>query len=1040
MRGVARLLLACFFTSGLTGLIYEILWTRMIVQIIGTAPFAITIVLTTFMGGLGLGSYVASRTIDRVKNPMVLVRIYGVLEVVIGAYCLVLPGILSVFRPVYALIYNRLFDHFMPYSLLTFAGCTVILLVPVVCMGATLPILCRFYVTSLVHLGTRTGRLYGLNTLGAAVGALLCGFWLIPLLGVSGTLFLAVSANGLIGLACIGASIRVRLPATEDAPAHTSHRDITPAYGPALVAAALVVFAASGFCSMAYEVIWTKLLALVVGPTTYSFTLVLVTFITCLAMGSLFFGWLGDRTERPMRLLLGTQFGAAVSALLVSQILGDSQLFFSKLLYHSKDHFVWMNVAKATSIFLFMLAPAFCLGATFPLVGKIYTNSVSSLGRSLGMAYTLNTVGAVLGSFSAGFILVPWIGKEKSLSLIVAVQILTSLVVTGMTLARERGRAWKLSVVALSGIAALVLCGAVPRWDRHLLSKGIYHRFSDSGVDLGALGWGEALLKGPEILGRTKQGELVYYGDGIGGFTTVTKYPYPFGEPTYTMANSGKADASSRGDMETQTLLAHLPMLLHAQPKTVMVLGLASGITAGEVLYYPMETLDVLEISQQVAEASRFFLPWNNHVLSDPRTHLIVQDARAHLQLTDRIYDVVISEPSNPWMAGLATLFTQDFFQLVKDRLGPDGIFVQWFHTYRMDWPTFSLVGRTFVSVFPNSTLWVTNPSGYGGDFLLVGFKGPAGLDLNHAAQGLPFAQKSKNVTLPDARLLVRLLVSEDLGNLFGEGRINTDNRPWLEFAAPRLLYHSMTGVDPAIEEKLIRKRSLRPETQDLMKRLLTDVDAQIDFATYAFSVNSPFPNMVDLTRATPAQRERFLGMADQYMAHNPIDDPPFADEALRRQISQHRTLAQINAFKSKVDSAPDKAGAYLQLATLYSDAGLNEEAVRWYKKALEIQPDSIVAMNNLAWLLAVHRQAPYFDPQEALRLATRVKEMTPQPDSDVLDTLAAAYAASGRFAEAQAAASQAMQLAAASNHTALAEQIQKRLHLYKAGQAYTEQ
>lgn len=200
---MTSLILFFFFLSGLTGLIYEILWTRMIVEIIGGAPFAVSIILTVFMGGLGLGSYLAGRTIDRITRPMKLVRVYGLLELAIGAYALVIPVLLVAFRPLYAIVYNRLFGHFIIYNILTFIGCAVLFCIPVICMGATLPILCRFYVTRLSHLGARAGRLYGLNTIGAATGAFLCGFWLINLLGVWGTLILAVLINSVIGSVCL---------------------------------------------------------------------------------------------------------------------------------------------------------------------------------------------------------------------------------------------------------------------------------------------------------------------------------------------------------------------------------------------------------------------------------------------------------------------------------------------------------------------------------------------------------------------------------------------------------------------------------------------------------------------------------------------------------------------------------------------------------------------------------------------------------------------------------------------------------------------
>jgi len=339
---------------------------------------------------------------------------------------------------------------------------------------------------------------------------------------------------------------------------------------------------------MSYEVIWTKLLGLIVGPTMYSFTIVLVTFILGLALGSMIFGWLGDKTGKPVWLLILTQIAAALFVLGISQLIGNSQLFFAKLIYQFQDNFAFLSISKAAILFCFMILPTVCLGATFPLVGKIYTKSVSKVGRSIGVAYAINTIGAVLGSFCAGFVLIPLFGKEKSLSLVIGLQLLASLVIAGIILGRKRENILKLVSLGVPALAGLFLCFHFPMWNRYLLSEGRYHRFNKIETEVQHGGWLETLLQGPKILTRLAYGELVYYGDGIGGFTTVRKYADPLGGVEYIMENSGKADASSRGDMTTQTLVAHLPMLFHRNPKTVMVLGLASGVTAGEVLYYPV--------------------------------------------------------------------------------------------------------------------------------------------------------------------------------------------------------------------------------------------------------------------------------------------------------------------------------------------------------------------------------------------------------------------------------------------------------------------
>ena len=943
--GVMMLILICFFFSGMTGLIYEILWTRMIVKIIGSAPYAVSIILTVFMGGLGLGSFIASRTIDQIGNPLKLVRIYGVLELATGMYCLILPIILVVVKPLFAVMYNRLFSHFMLYSFLTFAGCSVLLIIPVICMGATLPILCKFYVRRLSHLSGHIGRLYGLNTIGAAFGSLICGFWLINYLGMTGTLVFAASINGVIGLVSIVASRRIKTDTSQTDEAgentlgepeqeadETIYKGATPA--------ALVIFAVSGFCAMAYEVIWTKLLGLIIGPTTYSFTIVLVTFITCLALGSIFFGRLGDRVKKPIWLLIYTQLAAVFLALFASQMLGNSQFFFAKLIYNFQNYFALLSIMKAVILFAFMFLPTLFLGATFPLVGKICTRSLLRVGKSIGFAYMINTVGAVLGSFCAGFLLLPWMGKENGLKLVFGIQIFTTLIIALWFVWSSKKGKIKLISIAAPAALGMMLCLIFPSWDRASLSMGKYHRLYVISSEIKKNGWLKAFWNGSEILSKYIPGKVVYYGDGVAGFTTVLESQDEIGRVDYFMAISGKPDAGTAQDMPTEVLMAHLPLMFHPNPKSVMVLGLASGITAGEALCYPIERLDILEISKQVVEASRFFERWNGSVLSDRRTKLIVQDGRAHLQLTNRKYDVIISEPSNPWMAGLASLFTRDFFELARDRLNQDGLFAQFFISYQMDWPTFSMVVRTFAEVFPNSSLIHTSSK----DYLMIGCKGENGLKLNNAEQNFQFAQKSINMTLLNPKLLYGLVVTEDLDDLCGPGQINTDARPRLEFAAPKTMFVD----DPTIQEHIEVKRSIKPETLTVLSEIIPDVNAQIDFAVLLFSLNTPRTDMIDLADATPEQIQRYKKIVTDYCSIHLMDCSILQDETLIREC---RSI-QIKAIEQKLNTLEDKPAAYYALGNLSRENELLADAEKYYHKALELKPDQALLYNDLGVVL----------------------------------------------------------------------------------------
>jgi spermidine synthase len=604
-----------------------------------------------------------------------------------------------------------------------------------------------------------------------------------------------------------------------------------------------------------------------------------------------------------------------------------------------------------------MILPTICLGATCPVVGKICTSSVSKIAKTLGSAYAVNTIGAVSGSFAAGFILIPLLGKEHSLSFVIGLQLLTALTAAVIVLVKNKKPLFITFLPATAAVAAVFLCSVFPVWNRHLLSTAKYEYFEEFKFNPEDYGWWQSLIHGPEILNRFHTGELVYYGDGIGGFTTVMRYYGPFGNESYCLFNSGKADASSYTDMNTQVLLAHFPMLFHKKAKTVMVLGLGSGITAGETLLYDIERLDVLEISDAVVKASDFFRKWNNDLLKNPKTNLIIQDARAHLQLTKTKYDVIISEPSNPWMAGMANLFTLQFFRQVRNSLNPDGIFVQWLHSYQMNWESFSIVGRTFAQIFPDSIL-VSTALGdeFGSDYLFIGFNGKAELNLDYAAKNIISAGKSKNMNLPDPEILYRLIISEDLAGLFGEGMVHTDERPCLEFRSPRLMYVE----DITISKNLKAKRFIRPETLSVINRAETDIDLQLDFAEFALSLHMYRPELVDFEGATAEQKKRFFEILERYCSAYPINLDSFAQS----EAKQYCRSRQIEFLENRIEQMPDKALSYSYLAGLYYASNMLDEAVQTYQALLTIKPDSAEARKKLAYILYEQNRLTEAAPQ----------------------------------------------------------------------------
>ncbi len=1007
----------CFFLSGAAGLVYEVIWVRLIDKIIGGAPFAVTTVLSVFMGGLALGSYLSGRIVDRFTRRATLLTLYGVMEIGIGSCAMLVPLLIRAIQPFYHFFYDQLLNHTWAYPLVAFVSSVFILIVPTALMGATLPVLCRFYVMRLDHIGSRTGWLYGLNTIGAALGVILCGFVLIKTLGVSMTLALFASINGLIGLSCI--LLSRFLPADGMSTVCSHQKKFAKAMVPEcsntheeFVHWGVLIFVASGFCAMAYEVLWTRLLGLIAGPTTYCFSLVVATFIIGLALGSILFGRLADKTRNALVLLAGTQMAAAMMALAVSQLLGNGQFFFAKLIHTYHDRFSHLLFMQSLVLFSLLLVPTLLLGAAFPLVNRLYVQSIGNMGRRMGTAYALNTVGALTGSFIAGFVLVPWVGKMNGLRLVILLQFcLSGLVLLFLSVKRRKGFPHGLTIAGLIGIGCLVIT-LFPNWHTDLLSRGWYRDFGALQSDLDCTGWGEAVMKGARRIAGHRQGlDVVFQGESAGGFTTVERETTSMGTVEYAMFNSGKADASSHGDRSTQTLSAHIPMLFHPGAKSVMLLGLASGMTAGEVLLYPVERLDVLEINQAVVTACRnYFFPWNNNCLDDPRTHVMIQDGRNHLALTRQSYDVIISEPSNPWMAGLANLYTLEFFQLARKRLTPKGFFGQWIQAYEMDKKTFSLLGRTFTAVFQNSALIKVGPV----DYLMLGFNDEhEKLDWNVAKQNAVHAKKSTLVSFPGIDFLVHLIISEDLRPIFGNGPLHTDNLPYLEFSAPRTMYQESEDIQRMIGGK----RWLSADTNRFLNHS-NDNASLMDLVEFAASANVPMFKTVPWLRLEKKEKLRYRKIVDSYCRRVLVPSYDIFDcldlktacagiqaAAIQKKITaddhaaaiDHYNLALAHIAGGKKMPATDSLrtairldanneAALTALGLLMAESGSLDKAAQFLNNAIGLAPRKAAPYKYLG-MVELRRRAP---DQAILNLSTALR-LSPN-DGVILSELGTAY------------------------------------------------
>ena len=577
----------------------------------------------------------------------------------------------------------------------------------------------------------------------------------------------------------------------------------------------LLSFAVTGFCAMALEVAWTRVLSLVLGPSVYAFAVMLTTFLLSLALGSFLGTQLLSRWKvDTFRFLFGLQLliGLAVFATL---LLFNQLPFAYAYLYFRWDVAsfgagVWLQFVLA---FLVMFVPTLLMGGIFPAMARAFDAERPSAGKAVGRLYAANTVGAILGSFMAGFVLVPLIGIQNVVMAMIAVYLLLSAAMAwAITLGRAlpSRKALRYARMALPLLAWAGIQWLAPGWDQTAMTSGMNHyawwlRPANLDEDL------PFVPSRADFQKYVEQMEVLFYREDLDTTVTVARElnvsPQPLGDQrveSLLLINNGKIDASSHFDMPTQILSGHLGALLHpGNPEDALVIGLASGTTAGSLLKHPLKHVEVLEISQAVVEASHHFDHVNGNPLQDPRTRLIVNDGRNYLLVTPQRYDLIVSEPSNPWMSGPSHLFTQEFFQIAKHKLKPGGLLVQWVQLYAMSAQNLQSLIKTMHSTFPHMFIF----SGLiGSDLLLVGSMEQLVLDVGAVQAKLSNAvvQDLARVSIHGVTdLLARFrLGSDEVPSLYQpDTPLNTDENAFIEYAAPKDLYKSTRKENSALLE-----------------------------------------------------------------------------------------------------------------------------------------------------------------------------------------------------------------------------------------------
>lgn len=933
---VSLLFLAAYTCSGLAGLVYEVSWTRLLTLYIGHTTAAASAVVAAFLGGLALGAagggVVAARLL-----PSRALRVYAGLELAVAAFAFALPYELRALTPLLRWAYADAASGWL-FPAIRLGSCLAMVCAPAAALGATFPMAVRWCAHRSNNPAGVSSALYSMNTVGAAVGSLLAGFTLIPSVGISGTthigMLASVFAAALVGIiawrtADDDDTARVDVPVAGEvkpaASSKTRRRDAArPDTSPAASSApwlAAVILGLSGFAALVHEIVWTRILALVLGPTTYAFAATLAAVVAGVAVGSGVGAWALGRLDARRRAgaLALTLIVGALTIVATSALAGG---YVPSTIAHqvaaAPDSFIALLRQGMLLTASLILPTAICLGAAFPLALSLAGDPAHSPARRFGMVYAVNTVGSVSGTLAAGFFLIPGLGLPSTLSVGAFVLVVAAvlLIAVGDTSARQRTVAYGLSAVAL---LAMVVA---PQWDRALLASGVYL-------------YAPFVPKGLDLETQLKAGTLLYYKDGAPATVSVKRLT-----GTTTLAVDGKTDASNRSDMLTQKLVAHIPLLLHPSPRNVAIVGLGSGVTLGAALSHPIERADVVEISPEVVEASRFFDAENHQALSDPRTHLIVGDGRSHLLLTRRQYDVIISEPSNPWIAGVASLFTREFFEGARARLAPGGVICQWAHTYTMSEQDLRSIVATFTAVFPNGTAWMVNDN----DVLMVASLDPILPRLDNIEKHWTRGHTAENLaevgaTEPFHVLSLFLAGPEGLARYSAGADILDDDRMRLEFSAPRELHNASAGnndasfasaSDPESLPDTVRNR--REHATATQWRGRADMMAKSDAYSIAYDdyVRALKLDPMDAAALSGFTRTAILTSRAQdalsWVKSLTVDKPSVA-----AQVAVSKLLAAAGLRSDAIDSAkescapePVVAPACEQLATLYADAGDN--------------------------------------------------------------------------------------------------------------------
>jgi len=984
------IILILFFFSGLASLIYEVIWARKLGLVFGTTEYAISTILAVFMAGLALGSFLFGRVVDKLKEPKNFLFLIGLLGIGEGTYALFTPLIFQVVEKLQLILVEDLSlnPSVLNLNLLRFSLSFLALILPTTLCGGTLPVLSKFLIRLKEEVGKKFALLYSLNTFGGVTGVILAGFFLIiPLgLGVNGTIYVAGAIDILAGLCFLGLSF---MSNTVFRVSSLDFRAVSPLSSikanlreyqaknrEYLSSPILFIFFFTGFLALALEVLWTRVLVMTVGNSTYAFSLILAAFLTGIALGSILIAKFVDRIKNLWLFLAVIICLIGVGVLFLTPFFDDLPFYFLKIFGTFGESFWKFQTAIFSLIFLILLLPTILMGITFPLGARIYVRELQKVGGRVGEIYSINTLGCIFGSLAAGFVFLPAFGLQKSILICALIYFLLAITIAFLIWQIKQRVIFLLVIIGLS-----VSIFFLPSWNPYALTSGpaVYAR--------------QYLLKPEIVYGEPEKEEIIFYKDGLSANVAVSQSP----KGHLAMRVNGKVDASAGkiefkeiGDFDTMILTGYLPLLLHPnEPENALIVGLGSGTTLGAITQYPLKDsnppatlpaeggapIDLVEIEPAIIEGAKYFKDFNHNALNDPRVNIIIEDGRNLLLISPKKYDIISSQPSNPWVKGNANLFTKEYYQLSKNHLKEDGLMLQWVQLYSLDKEDLKSVIYTFSEVFPYVQVW--SSTNYK-DLFLIGSLEPIKIDKEKFSarfnlRGIKEDFKKAAISEPEEIFSLFIFDQEQIKK-FPEVKLHFDDSPFLEFNAPKAIYKDT--VSQNLEELYSFKESFEELYGIEIPKEIKDFQEKSLLATIAKEKGDSEGAIKYFEEALKIKSNPILEgkLAEYYFGKGKL---AALEEKKEEALSFYQKAVELN---------PTEPAFLNSLGSAYFKEGDFEKAEFYFRKAIEVGPYYTWAISNLG--LIYLRQKKYNLAEKYLKQALEINEK----NTDSLNWLAIIY------------------------------------------------